>query len=137
MGGRPRRGHRRHQHGLSVDKVCKKNGGSLLLRDVPSTVRLAERIVSAVDVPVTAKIRLGWDDDHIVGPTLARGLEGVGIQAVTVHGRTTAQRFRGFASRPGIAAVVAAVDRIPVIGNGDIASPETPGACSTRRNAPA
>ena len=110
--------------GCPVDKVCKKNGGSLLLRDVPSTLRLAERIVRAVDVPVTAKIRLGWDDDHIVGPVLARGLESVGIQAVTVHGRTTVQRFKGFASRPGIAAVVAAVDRIPVIGNGDIASPE-------------
>ena len=110
--------------GCPVDKVCKKNGGSLLLRDIPSTLRLAERIVNSVSVPVTAKIRLGWDDDHIVGPALARGLESVGIQAVTVHGRTTVQRFKGQASRPGIAEVVAAVDQIPVIGNGDISSPE-------------
>jgi len=109
--------------GCPVDKVAKKCGGSLLLRDVPSTVRLAERIVKAVasrNVPVTAKVRLGWDVDSIVAPELARRLEDVGIQAVTVHGRTTEQRFRGHANLDGIAAVVNAVRRIPVIGNGDI-----------------
>ncbi len=109
--------------GCPVDKVCKKNGGSLLLRDLDSTCRLAERVVRSVDdrgVPVTAKLRLGWDGSSIVAPALAARLEGLGIAAVTVHGRTTVERFRGRASREGIAEVVAAVRRIPVIGNGDV-----------------
>ncbi|MCA9295690.1 MAG: tRNA dihydrouridine synthase DusB [Phycisphaerales bacterium] len=113
--------------GCPVDKVAKKCGGSLLLRDVPSTVALAGRIVDAVasrGVPVTAKIRLGWDQQSIVGPQLARALEDVGIQAVTVHGRTTEQRFKGSASLDGIAAVVNAVRAIPIIGNGDITEPD-------------
>jgi len=117
--------------GCPVDKVCKKNGGSLLLCDVDSTVRLAERIVKAVEsrgtsggVPVTAKVRLGWDRSRIIAPTLARRLESIGIQAVTVHGRTTEQKFKGAVDLNGIAEVVAAVDRIPVIGNGDITEPE-------------
>jgi tRNA-dihydrouridine synthase B len=110
--------------GCPVDKVAKKNGGSLLLCDVPSTVRLAERIVEAVTpqrgVPVTAKIRLGWDDTCIVGPELARRLEDIGITAITVHGRTTQQRFKGAVRLEGIGEVKAAVRSIPVIGNGDI-----------------
>ena len=113
--------------GCPVDKVCKKNGGSLLLRDVSATVRLAGRIVDAVassGTPVTAKIRVGWDDDHIVGPTLAAQLEDVGIAAVTVHGRTTEQQFRGTIRLERIAEVVAAVRNIPVIGNGDVTQPE-------------
>lgn len=116
--------------GCPVDKVAKKNGGSLLLCDVDSTVHLAERIVSAVAqhssgrVPVTAKIRLGWDRTRIVAPQLARRLEEVGIAAITVHGRTTEQFFKGEVDLSGIADVVAAVRAIPVIGNGDITEPE-------------
>lgn len=116
--------------GCPVDKVAKKNGGSLLLRDCPSTVDLVERIVAAVErhagdrVPVTAKIRLGWDDDSIVGPRLARDLEQAGVSLVTVHGRTTVQRFKGCANWQAIGEVVAAVDRIPVIGNGDVVEPD-------------
>ncbi|NNF43366.1 MAG: tRNA dihydrouridine synthase DusB [Phycisphaerales bacterium] len=112
--------------GCPVDKVCKKNGGSLLLCDVDSTVRLADRIVGAVaagNTPVTAKVRLGWSADRIVAPRLAAALEQVGIAAVIVHGRTTEQRFRGDVSHHGIAEVVAAVSRIPVFGNGDVRSP--------------
>jgi tRNA-dihydrouridine synthase B len=112
--------------GCPVDKVCKKSGGSLLLCDPDRTVRLAERIVKAVEcrgVPVTAKVRLGWDDSRIVAPRLARMLEDVGIQAITVHGRTTEQRFTGRARLDGIAEVVAAVRAIPVIGNGDVREP--------------
>jgi nifR3 family TIM-barrel protein len=115
--------------GCPVDKIAKKNGGSLLLCDVERTVRLAERIVRAVDghssgrVPVTAKVRLGWDRSRIVAPTLAAKLEQVGIAAVTVHGRTTEQKFRGTVDLEGIAAVVAAVKSIPVIGNGDVTEP--------------
>ncbi|MDP6986627.1 MAG: tRNA-dihydrouridine synthase [Phycisphaerales bacterium] len=110
--------------GCPVDKVAKKHGGSLLLCDVDDTVRLAERVVEAITprtgAPVTAKIRLGWDDGRIVGPELARRLEQVGIAAITVHGRTTEQMFRGQVRLEGIAAVVDAVDSIPIIGNGDI-----------------
>jgi len=116
--------------GCPVDKVAKKHGGSLLLCDPESTTRLAARIVAAVDrasggrVPVTAKVRLGWDPQHIVAPQLAAALERVGIAAVTVHGRTTVQMFSGRADWGGIRRVVEAVDSILVIGNGDVTEPE-------------
>jgi len=113
--------------GCPVDKVAKKCGGSLLLRDPARTVRLAERIVRAGaerDVPVTAKLRLGWDEASIVAPRLARMLEEIGIAMITIHGRTTEQRFRGSARLDGIGEVVASVRSIPVIGNGDITEPE-------------
>lgn len=116
--------------GCPVDKVAKKNGGSLLLRDCCSTVRLVERIISAVErytsgrIPVTAKIRLGWDEENLVGPQLARDLEEAGIAAITVHGRTTVQRFKGSADWHAIGEVVAAVRSIPVIGNGDVTEPD-------------
>lgn len=116
--------------GCPVDKVAKKNGGSLLLCDPESTVRLASRIVQAVDrhssgrVPVTAKIRLGWDPENFVAPRLARALERVGIAAITVHGRFTVQLFSGQADWARIGEVVAAVETIPVIGNGDLVEPD-------------
>ena len=113
--------------GCPVDKVAKKNGGSLLLCDVDSTVRLAKRIVNAVanrNVPVTAKLRLGWDRNRIVAPQLARRLESIGIAAITVHGRTTEQFFKGNVDIRGIAEVVTAVSKIPVIGNGDVTQPQ-------------
>ena len=116
--------------GCPVDKVAKKNGGSMLLRDACATQRLTERIVRAVDqasngrVPVTAKLRLGWDDDSIVAPKLARALEDIGVAAITIHGRTTEQMFRGKVRIEGIAQVVDAVRSIPVIGNGDVKTPE-------------
>src|SRR5690606_19879203 len=109
--------------GCPVDKVTKKNGGSTLLCDPDSTVKLTERVVKAVDdasggrVPTTAKVRLGWDDSRIVAPLLARRLEKVGVVAVTVHGRTTEQMFKPSVRLEGIARVVEAVERIPVIGN--------------------
>lgn len=112
--------------GCPVDKVAKKNGGSLLLCDVDSTVRLAARIVRAVarsNVPVTAKVRLGWDRSRIVAPTLAARLEDAGIAAITVHGRTTDQFFKGAVDLGGIAAVVEAVRAIPIVGNGDVTEP--------------
>ncbi len=115
--------------GCPVDKVAKKHGGSLLLRDCASTQRLTQRIVDAVQkhsggrVPVTAKMRLGWDREHFVAPQLARDLASIGIQAVTVHGRWTVQFFSGQADWERIAEVVAAVPSIPVIGNGDVTEP--------------
>ena len=116
--------------GCPVDKVAKKHGGSLLLRDCPSTMRLTERIVEAVRkhsggrIPVTAKMRLGWDREHFVAPILARDLESIGVQAVTVHGRWTVQFFSGKADWERIGEVVAAVKSIPVIGNGDVTEPQ-------------
>jgi len=112
--------------GCPVDKVAKRNGGSLLLCQPCDTAKLAQRIVNAVEkhaggkVPVTAKIRLGWDPENFVAPSLARDLESAGIAAVTVHGRFTNQLFSGQADWNRIGEVVAAVKNIPVIGNGDI-----------------
>lgn len=116
--------------GCPVDKVTKKNGGSMLLCHPDNTVKMAAAVVEAVRaasagrVPVTAKMRLGWDSTRIVAPALARELEDAGIAAVTVHGRTTEQKFTGTADWTGIARVVEAVKRIPVIGNGDVTTPE-------------
>ncbi len=115
--------------GCPVDKVAKKNGGSLLLCDVPATVALTQRVVRAVEaasagrVPVTAKMPLGWDEARLVSPDLARRLEEIGVAAVTVHGRTTEMMFRGKVRLDGIARVVECVRTIPVIGNGDILTP--------------
>lgn len=113
--------------GCPVDKVTKKNGGSKLLCDPCGTVELAAKVVKAVRVPVTAKIRLGWDERTLIVDTLPAALAGVGIAAITVHGRTTEQKFRGAARLDGIARVVQSVGRrfpsVPVIGNGDVKSP--------------
>ncbi|MBL9141449.1 MAG: tRNA-dihydrouridine synthase, partial [Phycisphaerae bacterium] len=101
--------------GCPVDKVAKKHGGSLLLCDARSTLKLTERIVDAVRshsggrVPVTAKLRLGWDPERFVAPQLARDLEQVGAQAITVHGRWTVQMFSGKADWQRIGEVVRAV----------------------------
>ena len=119
--------------GCPVDKVTKKNGGSTLLCDPDNTVRLAKTVVDAVTVPVTAKIRLGWDDGSIITDSLPPRLADVGIAAITVHGRTTEQKFRGQArlatrGRDCIRAVVEAMarrhPRVPVIGNGDVKTPQ-------------
>jgi nifR3 family TIM-barrel protein len=112
--------------GCPVDKVTKRDGGSKLLCDPQNTVRMAERIAKALKrVPLTAKLRLGWDDSCIVAPRLAAHLSEVGVRMVTIHGRTTEMRFSGEARLDGIAEVVSAVNGvIPVIGNEDIRSPQ-------------
>src|SRR3954469_21357973 len=110
--------------GCPVDKVTKKNGGSKLLCDPDSTLRMVERIKASLRrAPLTCKLRLGWDDSCIVAPYMAARLEEIGVAAITIHGRTTEMRFSGEARLDGIAQVVAAVKQIPVIGNGDIRSP--------------
>jgi tRNA-dihydrouridine synthase B len=106
--------------GCPVNKVVKTGGGSALMCQTASAVALVEAVVDAVDVPVSVKMRLGWDDDTLSAPALAREFESVGVRAVIIHGRTRAQGFRGSVSRAGIRAVVEGVERIPVIGNGDI-----------------
>lgn len=111
--------------GCPVDKVTQRFGGSKLLCDLDRAVGIASACKSALRaIPLTCKIRLGWDDTCIVAPELARRLEDVGVDAITVHGRTTAMAFSGKARLDGIADVVAAVRHIPVIGNGDIRTPE-------------
>jgi len=108
--------------GCPVNKVVAKNGGSALLKDCPVLASVAAAVVRAVaPIPVTAKIRIGWDADSINAPHVARILFDAGIAAITVHGRTRAQGYAGAADWDTIAEVAAAVS-IPVIGNGDLAS---------------
>ncbi len=110
--------------GCPVSKVVSKNGGSSLLRDCPLLERIASAIVKAVaPLPVTAKIRIGWSADTVNATTTARILEGCGIQALAVHGRTKEQGYSGLANWDVIAEVAATV-KIPVIGNGDITTPQ-------------
>lgn len=110
--------------GCPVNKVVSKNGGSALLRDCPLLERVARAVVRAVAPhPVTAKIRIGWDRSSINAVETARILEDCGIQALAVHGRTKEQGYSGEADWNVIAAVAAAVG-IPVVGNGDLASPK-------------
>ena len=106
--------------GCPVRKVVRSGGGSALLCDAGSATALVENIVSAVSIPVTVKMRLGWDDQTPTAPELARAFEQVGVAAVIVHGRTRAQGFRGGVSLEGIRSVVEAVQSMPVVGNGDV-----------------
>jgi len=106
--------------GCPVNKVVKTGGGSALMCQADAATRLVAAVVQAVDVPVTVKMRLGWDDSSLTAPALARAFERVGVAAVIVHGRTREQGFRGTVNRDGIRAVVEAVDSIPVVANGDI-----------------
>ena len=102
--------------GCPVNKVVAKNGGSALLKDCPALAAVAGAVVRAVaPVPVTGKIRIGWDASTINAPQVARILEDTGIQAVAVHGRTRAQGYSGDADWNVIGEVVQAVS-IPVIG---------------------
>ena len=110
--------------GCPVKKVCKVGGGSAMMTETDKTVALVRGIVEAVKIPVTAKMRLGWDDENLTAPDLARALEDAGVAAVFVHGRTREQGFSGRVNLAGIRAVVQAVQRIPVIGNGDVTTPE-------------
>src|SRR5437764_6946926 len=110
--------------GCPVRKVCRVGGGSAMMTELDKTARLVKGMVEAVRIPVTAKMRLGWDANSITAPDLARALEDVGVAAIFVHGRTREQGFSGAVNLAGIRAVVGAVKRIPVIGNGDVTSPQ-------------
>src|SRR5882757_8809409 len=108
--------------GCPVNKVVAKNGGSALLKDCPTLASVAAAVVQAIaPLPVTAKIRIGWDADSVNASRVARILEEQGIAAITVHGRTRAQGYSGAADWNVIAEVATTVS-VPVIGNGDIAS---------------
>lgn len=109
--------------GCPVNKVVAKNGGSSLLKDCPALTSVAENIVRGIGemVPVTAKIRIGWDEQSINAIEVCKILEGSGIQAISVHGRTRSQSYRGEADWDVIDACARSV-QIPVVGNGDISS---------------
>lgn len=109
--------------GCPAKRVVACNGGSGLLRDLPLIANIFERVRAAVSIPFTVKFRLGWNDDHIVCVELARLAEASGLNAVALHARTREQGYSGQARWNYIGEVKAAVT-IPVIGNGDILTPE-------------
>jgi len=109
--------------GCPAKKVVKCNGGSGLLRDLPAIGRIFEAVRAAVTIPFTVKFRAGWSDDEIVCVELARMAESCGLAAVALHARTREQGYSGQARWEWIAAIKDAV-KIPVIGNGDIRTPE-------------
>jgi tRNA-dihydrouridine synthase B len=110
--------------GCPVRKVTQIGGGSAMMTELAKTSDLVRMMVGALRIPVTAKMRLGWDSQNITAPELASALEGAGAAAIFVHGRTRAQGFSGPVNLAGIRAVVGAVRSIPVVGNGDITTPE-------------
>jgi nifR3 family TIM-barrel protein len=111
--------------GCPVKKVVCKDGGAGILRDIPRMVRLTSEIVKATSLPVTVKTRLGWDDSTKNIVEVAERLQDIGIQALTIHGRTRAQMYKGDADWTLIGAVKNNQRmRIPIFGNGDIDSPE-------------
>jgi tRNA-dihydrouridine synthase B len=109
--------------GCPAKKVCNVWSGSALLQDEPLVARICKAVAGAVEVPVTLKIRTGWDREHRNALNIARIAEDSGIAALSVHGRTRADKYEGEAEYATIAAVKAAV-RIPVLANGDVTSPE-------------
>jgi len=110
--------------GCPVRKVCTVGGGSAMMTELNKTAALVRDMAGAVKIPVTAKMRLGWDDENLTAPDLARALEDAGVAAIFVHGRTREQGFGGTVNLRGIRAVVQAVKNIPVIGNGDVITPQ-------------
>src|SRR5215470_72590 len=110
--------------GCPVRKVCRVGGGSAMMTESEKTAKLVKGMVESVKIPITAKMRLGWDDDNITAPDLASALEDVGVAAIFIHGRTRQQGFSGTINLDGIRAVVQAVETVPVIGNGDVTTPE-------------
>jgi nifR3 family TIM-barrel protein len=110
--------------GCPVRKVCNVGGGSAMMTELNKTAALVRGMVGAVKIPVTAKMRLGWDDDNLTAPDLARALEDAGVAGIFIHGRTREQGFGGTVNLAGIRKVVEAVKGIPVVGNGDIITPQ-------------
>ena len=119
--------------GCPVKRVAGKGAGAGLLQDVPRMLEITRAVVDAVKLPVTVKTRLGWDDSHKIIVTLAEQLQDCGIEALTIHGRTRAQMYTGEADWTLIGEVKRNPRmRIPVIGNGDVTTPERVAGCFAR-----
>ena len=111
--------------GCPVKRVAQKGAGAGMLKDIPLMVEMTRQIVQAVKIPVTAKTRLGWDCEHIIIEDIAERLQDVGIQALAIQGRTRSQMYSGEADWEPIARVKNNPRiKIPILGNGDITSPE-------------
>lgn len=110
--------------GCPMAKITGSGGGARLMCDESGACSIVGELVNAVDIPVTVKMRLGWDRDHLTAPALAREFEQLGVAAITIHGRTRQQGFQGSVDLDGIRAVVEACEQIPVIGNGDVRTVE-------------
>jgi nifR3 family TIM-barrel protein len=104
----------------SEKEISARGGGALLMCNERGAADLVRTVVDAVCVPVTVKMRLGWDRDALTAPTFAQMFEQEGVATITIHGRTRQQGFNGTVDLDGIAATVAAVDSIPIVGNGDV-----------------
>ncbi|MDR0972501.1 MAG: tRNA dihydrouridine synthase DusB [Prevotellaceae bacterium] len=119
--------------GCPVKKVAGKGAGAGLLRDIPKMIEITRAVVGAVKIPVTVKTRLGWDNEHRIIVDLAEQLQDCGIAALTIHGRTRAQMYTGQADWTLIGAVKNNPRmHIPIIGNGDITTPECAQTCFDR-----
>lgn len=112
-------------YGCPVKKVVCKGGGAAILQDIPKMVRMTQAIVEAVELPVTVKTRLGWDENTINIQEVALRLQDVGIQALTIHARTRKQLYKGEADWSYLPPIINHPDlEIPIFGNGDIDSPQ-------------
>ena len=106
--------------GCPVNRIAGAGAGAGMMCNIDGTLKLVQTVVESVSIPISVKMRLGWDSESLTAPFFARQFEQVGVAAVAIHGRTREQGFSGSVSLPGIKAVVDAVERIPIIGNGDI-----------------
>ena len=119
--------------GCPVKKVAGKGAGAGLLRDIPKMLEITSEVVKAVNLPVTVKTRLGWDDDNKVIVELAEKLQDCGIAALAIHGRTRSQMYKGEADWSLIGDVKNNQRmHIPIIGNGDVTTPERAAECFDR-----
>lgn len=106
--------------GCPVNRIAGTGAGAGMMCNIDGTLRLVQAVVEAVSIPVSVKMRLGWDSNNLTAPFFAQQFEQVGVAAVAIHGRTREQGFSGSVSLSGIRAVVDAVEKIPVVGNGDV-----------------
>jgi len=110
--------------GCPMANVNSAGGRARLMCNVDGAVNMVSRVIDAVKLPVTVKMRLGWDSKTLTAPQLATAFEDIGVAAVTVHGRTRSQGFHGSVNRDGIRQTVSAVRSMPIIANGDVRTPE-------------